>query len=338
MQIPNYSEIEALPVTEKVAVGLNMARLQNRAYSTLGKVYLLLDEQFDREDSGKPRAERRYVTPTLAKVGVHEKTAGNASYAARMWRDLVRPGHITEAEYDKLSFGLCYAAAMVMSAKDNKRVLAAVEVADWILRNPDEAEQDFVSLRKDGITAAEAAIAKQKADAEKIAADLAAAVAKEIAAQPKAATAVQPTAPVIPPTPAPAPTPTPTPPVNDALARVRAENAALIAAQSAPVPVSEPEPIVTESPVAPPEPTPTATESPVAAPEPPAIVPAPPKAVTEPTPFTAPDRTPEVLAGIERLELAIASLSADGQMAAWEKLTGLMGRLVNSLEASEVAA
>ncbi|MEI6716052.1 MAG: hypothetical protein WCO60_20065 [Verrucomicrobiota bacterium] len=290
--IPSFGEIETLTVQDKSALFADMSRLSNRAFSTCGKIYFQLDTLFQLEDKDKPRQAKRTVTATLKAAGISESTISNSAPAAKMWRDLVAPGHLDEADYDTLAYRTCLAAQKAMSAK-SKLILSPAEAAD-LIRTSDDPEADFRSMFESGRSAAEEAYAKQQAKAAQDAAKIKANTAP-VAAQPPVEAETE-AAPVVAP-------PAPSGSIAEKLAAIQAENAALIAAQSAPSPV---------------------TESP--------------ESLPEPTPFPTVDNTAEVLAAIDRLEAAIATLPEDGQMAVWERLTATMNLLVSSLEHSVVAA
>jgi hypothetical protein len=190
----------------------------------------------------------------LRKAGVKLSTVQNARYAVRFYHDAVKPGFVTEADFDQMGYLDFYRACIVadrLGGKDGWKSLGERK----LLTEPEELQ----CLYEHRMTRAEKILADKKAADE---AKKAAATPAAPAQAPKAAAAPAKS------------TPAPTPAQAEALAaKVTAGTTTAPAAVPAPAPVAETTPIAeVETPAPASTPAPAAEAPAPAAPPPPAPV------------------------------------------------------------------
>ena len=102
----------------------------------------------------------------LRKLGVKDSTISNASYASRIWGELVEAGHLTEAQFDACTFQDCFAICRAMGSQ-SKRRLAPEEISVLVNEQPETFDDELRSIYETGLTVAEVeAQAKAQAKAE----------------------------------------------------------------------------------------------------------------------------------------------------------------------------
>lgn len=110
--------------------------------------------------------------------GIRKSTIDNARQHARVFEELVLPKHITEAQFDQLSFAECVVINRAMSGKAKEKQTGK-KVAALMKSKPDSFDDELDCLARYGHSrakqnavekAAEAARIKEAAAAEKIAA------------------------------------------------------------------------------------------------------------------------------------------------------------------------
>jgi len=150
------------------------ATVSQRAFAEMGKLHNAISASLKKGQT---------IYGELRKLGVKDSTISNASYASKVV-DLVKAGHISEAQYDSFTFADCLATCRVMGDK-SARKLTGEEVKAVIAAAPDTFDAEFESIYATGLTVAEEiAQAKAKADAEaKAEADRKAAEAAEVKRQ-----------------------------------------------------------------------------------------------------------------------------------------------------------
>lgn len=104
----SYSEIEALSDDQISAQIRNRTRRIQRAFIELGKMLVALKKRYGED----------YHPHTLLKSQFDRGAISNASYAAKTWINYVEPGHITEAQFEVLSWKQCQALAKPSRADD----------------------------------------------------------------------------------------------------------------------------------------------------------------------------------------------------------------------------
>lgn len=174
-----FSDAAAMKQEERITRFASESRTAQAAFAAMGKLFRLIESNIKKTQT---------IYGVLQAAGVKRHTISNASYGAKAY-DLVLADHLTEAEFDTLTYQDCVAISRVMSGSSKKRLTAA-EVAAAIKTGEDFAPE-FNSLYEDGLTAAEKAKAEKdakaakekaeaeaKAKAEKDAADLEAAKAE----------------------------------------------------------------------------------------------------------------------------------------------------------------
>ena len=110
--------------------------VKKQSFSSLGKLLALGNASF----------------VGLQSEGVKKGTLSSALYAAKAF-DLVRSGHLLEAEYDALTFQECLAIARVMSDRSKVRLTPAAVAA--VIRGTGDLVNELASLFQHGMTIAE---------------------------------------------------------------------------------------------------------------------------------------------------------------------------------------
>lgn len=154
--VPTIAELSKLPAKDQCARFADRATVNQRAFAEMGKLHHLIS-------AGLKKGQTIYGE--LRKLGVKDSTISNASYAAKIV-ELVKAGHVTEAQYDGFTFADCLAVCRVMGDR-SARKLTGEEVKAVIAAAPDTFDAEFESIHATGLTVAEEiAQAKAKADAE----------------------------------------------------------------------------------------------------------------------------------------------------------------------------
>jgi hypothetical protein len=153
-----YAEAEAMSQGDRITRLKFEADTQQRAFVTIGKLYDVIDGNL-------PKGE--FINPTLEAAGVKPGTISNASYAARCYREFVKTEHITEDEYNQLTFSEMFNIIRVCTDKSKRKLAPADAVA--IARSGGDFAKDLEAIFQTGMTAAEKAAieATIKADKEK---------------------------------------------------------------------------------------------------------------------------------------------------------------------------
>jgi hypothetical protein len=314
-------DIVKLSIKEACARFAERATVSQRAFAEMGKLHFAISAHLKKGQT---------IYGELRKLNVKDSTISNASYAARVWGDLIAKNHLTEVDYDTFTFADCLAVCRVMGDK-SKRRLTGEEVAVIVRAHPNDFDSELESIFATGHTVAEA-------EAQAKAAQEAAAKAEQEKKDAEAKAAA-----------------------DKAEADKQAAVAAALEAQrqqqgSAGVPPASPSPLDSESasaastPTAESTPTVDSTEpAPASEPSGPAltVVPTPPPA---PVPSTSaesnkpdskvvqmpsdPDAAlPEVLATCDELLATVESMSHDARKAVFAKLNDMMAVLGETLTA-----
>lgn len=101
-------EIKKLSLKEACARFAERAAVSQRAFAEMGKLHNAISESLKKGQT---------IYGELRKVGVKDSTISNASYASKIV-DLVKAGHITEAQYDGFTFADCLAVCRVMGQEE----------------------------------------------------------------------------------------------------------------------------------------------------------------------------------------------------------------------------
>lgn len=282
------ADILKLSLKEQCARFAERATVQQRAFSEMGKLHHAISATLKKGQT---------IYGELRKQGVKDSTISNASYASRVWGDVIAAGHLTELDYDGFTFADCLAVTRAMGEK-SKRRLTGEDIAMIVRAKPTEFDAELESIFNTGLTVEEA-----EAQA-KAAADLAAEQERLLAEQKAAANQ--------PPVPAPAPAPMPAPVAATPTAVVPSAAPAPVAPVAGPA-TTEAAPIAENV-----TPTVTTENAPVA---PPAVVPLPTNVVQMPAaPAADPDAAlPEVLSAIDELAVVISGMSIEARQKVFAK-------------------
>jgi hypothetical protein len=153
-----YSEGLAMSQSDRITRFKFEADASQRAFAAIGKLYRIIDANLPK---GK------FINSSLTAAGVKPGTISNASYGARCF-DLVEGGHLTEAEFDLLTFQEVSFIARAITDK-SKRKLSPAEVATMLRNSPDTFEADIKAIYETGMTAAEKTAIEEKVKADKAA-------------------------------------------------------------------------------------------------------------------------------------------------------------------------
>ncbi len=281
-----YAECLAMEQAARITRLKHEADIKQCAFINIGKLYDVINDNL-------PKGQ--FINPTLEAVGVKPGTISNASYAARCYREFVKPEHITEVEYNNLTFAEMFNLIRVCTDKSKRKLAPAEAVA--IVRRGGDFESDLEAIYQTGMTAAEkeAVEAKVKADkeaAEKAAKEKAAAQAAELEEVKKR---------------------------NEELAKANAEMVAQAAAASPTAPATPATPAATPAAPAPP-----------AAPAAPAASAPAPAAPTPAVEVDAPTTAEDLLALLEEVEAGLALLSEEDQGRVGARLCELASAFVES--------
>jgi len=150
----SYADAVALSAADRIHRFKFEAGAGQRAFSAMAKLFRAIE---------KSLAPGQAIFPLLIGAGIKKGTVSNASIAASIY-DLVEAKHLSESEFDSLTFNECWQLKRVISGK-SKKSLPVADAEEMILNNPDLAEE-FASLYETGMTTTEAA-AKQVKPAPK---------------------------------------------------------------------------------------------------------------------------------------------------------------------------
>jgi hypothetical protein len=147
------------------------AQVNRTTFSEMGKLHFLITEDLAAWNAAnaklpkKKQQAKRTIYDELRKRGVGDKSISNASYASRAWRELVAPGHITEPQYDTLTFADCFAVCRSLSERSALQLDGAA-VGELITKQPDDFDAELNSLYEHGMTVAEKRAQDEQAAAE----------------------------------------------------------------------------------------------------------------------------------------------------------------------------
>lgn len=322
-------DIVKLSIKEACQRFADRAVQSQRAFAEMGKLHFAISACLKKGQT---------IYGELRKLGVKDSTISNASYAARVWADLIDKGHLKEPDFDTFTFADCLAICRAMGDKSQLR-LAGPEVAAIVRAKPDSFDAELESIYATGFTVEEAekqakaeVEAKAKAEADQKA--KAEAEAKAKAEQEKQAA------------------------VQKALADQAAQQAAATAAAgSTPTPETQPSAVAPAPQATPaastatgkkstgPDPAPSASAPSSAAPktdDAPAPAPElPTNVVPMPVSHCGPDpdaAAPEWKAAVDELFVALASFSKDAQIECLNHLSALYHDRAAQLGVSPAAA
>jgi hypothetical protein len=281
-----YQEGLALSQADRIIRFVAETQAGQRAFAAIGKLYRIIDKNLPK---GK------FINSVLGDAGIKPGTISNASYGARVF-DLVEAGHLTEPEFDQLTFAEVAIIARVITTKSKKQLTP--EQAVEIVRQGGDFQADLQAIYDSGMTAAEKTAIEDKVKADKAAAEAEAKTKAE--AQAKELEEVKKR--------------------NEELAKANADMTAQAAAVQAPAPAA---PAVTPTAEAPAAPAPEAP-APAATPVPAAPAPA---AAPEADPTASAD---ELLVLLSEVETSMAFLSEEDQGRIGARLVAMASAFVES--------
>lgn len=320
-------DIAKLSIKEACQRFADRAVASQRAFAEMGKLHYAISAHLRKGQT---------IYGELRKLGVKDSTISNASYAARVWADCIAPGHLTEADYDTLTFADCLSICRAMGDK-SKLKLAGAEVAAIVRAQPRDFDAELESIFATGLTVEEAekqaaaetarkareeAEAKrqaEEAEAQRVEAEKQAAIAAALAAQAtlQTAQAAQQAAP-----PAAAAPGTSTTPAADG-----APTASAPSGVSAPT-VGDVPPPPAAAPERSPAPVPLSNAPALS------VASAPSNVVPLPEPAEDPDAgLPDVLAGLDELASVVTGMSHAARAEVFAKLNEIMGAIGDTLTA-----
>ena len=283
-----YQEGLALSQADRIIRFVSETQAGQRAFAAIGKLYRIIDKNLPK---GK------FINSVLGDAGIKPGTISNASYGARVF-DLVEAGHLTEPEFDQLTFAEVAIIARVITTKSKKQLTP--EQAVEIVRQGGDFQADLQAIYDSGMTAAEKTAIEDKVKADKAAAEAEAKAKAE--AQAKELEEVKKR--------------------NEELAKANADMTAQAAAVQSPTPAA---PVAT-----------TAAEAPAATEEYHAANPPAPAATPTPAaPAAAPEADPtancdELLALLGEVETSMAYLSDEDQGRIGARLVAMASAFVES--------
>ncbi|MEA3207845.1 MAG: hypothetical protein QOE70_902 [Chthoniobacter sp.] len=161
------ADFAALSSDERCTRFAEKAQVNRVSFSEMGKLHYLISEDVAAWNAANPKKKQRTIYDELRKRGVADKSISNASYASRAWRALVVEDHITEAQFDSLTFQDCFAIARSMSQRAALQLDGAA-VGELITKQPDDFDLELASLYEHGVTVAEKKAQDEKAEADRI--------------------------------------------------------------------------------------------------------------------------------------------------------------------------
>lgn len=169
--VTTMADFTALSSDDRQVRFAEKAQVNRTTFSEMGKLHFLITEDLAAWNAAnaklpkKKQQAKRTIYDELRKRGVGDKSISNASYASRAWRELVAPGHITEPQYDMLTFADCFAICRSLSERSALQLDGAA-VGELITKQPDDFDAELNSLYEHGLT-----VAEKKAQDEQAAAD-----------------------------------------------------------------------------------------------------------------------------------------------------------------------
>jgi hypothetical protein len=277
-----YAEGLALEQADRIIRFKAETEAGQRAFAAIGKLYRIIDKNLPK---GK------FINSVLGDAGIKPGTISNASYGARVF-DLVEAGHLTEPEFDQLTFAEVAIIARVITTKSKKQLTP--EQAVEIVRQGGDFQADLQAIYDTGLTAAEKKAVEDKIKADKEAAEAEAKLKAEQQAKE----------------------------LEEALKRKK-ELEEQVAAQNATTPPA------VEAPAAPTPAAPATPAAPVAAPTPAPAAEAPAPAAPTAAP-EMPTTSEELIALLEEIEESMKALSAEDQGIVGARLCEMASRFVEA--------
>ncbi len=139
-------DIVKLSIKEACQRFADRAVQSQRAFAEMGKLHFAISACLKKGQT---------IYGELRKLGVKDSTISNASYAARVWADLIDKGHLKEPDFDTFTFADCLAICRAMGDKSQLR-LAGPEVAAIVRAKPDSFDAELESIYATGFTVEEA--------------------------------------------------------------------------------------------------------------------------------------------------------------------------------------
>jgi hypothetical protein len=160
VNVTPFAEIQKLTQEQAARQVVTEAGIARRAFMTIAKLMLFI------ETTLKPGQTLGGIVIKLAKVAEGEKrriksTIDNARYAMRVWKELVEPGHITEADFLHDALPICYIINRVMSGASRQKLTAA-DVALMLHAAPADWHEQLDCLFTYGQTLEDRAAAEAK--------------------------------------------------------------------------------------------------------------------------------------------------------------------------------
>src|SRR4029434_1618306 len=168
------AEFKALKPAARCETFAEKDRVNRVSFSELGKLHVLISEDIAADNAAHPKRKARTLYDELRNLCVRDSSISNASYAARAWNTLVTAELITELQFDALTFQDCFKISRAMSHRSALQLDAAA-VAELINKQPDTFDAELSCLYEHGITVEEKRALDEKAEADRIQAQLAAA-------------------------------------------------------------------------------------------------------------------------------------------------------------------
>jgi hypothetical protein len=169
-------DIVKLSIKEACQHFADRATISQRAFAEMGKLHFAISAHLKKGQT---------IYGELRKLGVKDSTISNASYAARVWGDLIAKGHLAEKDYDAFTFADCLSICRVTGDK-SKRKLTGEEVTVIVRAHPEDFDAQFDSLHSTGLTVEEAEAQAKAAQEQAAAAEAARKAAEAKAADDKA--------------------------------------------------------------------------------------------------------------------------------------------------------
>jgi hypothetical protein len=164
---PSVAELQKLTPAEVAVDFVKQTVSAIRAFIVAAKLLIVLEPML------KPGQTLGSVILKLANVPNDlrrrvKSTIDNGRQAVRVWKELVEPGHVTEAEFDGFTFGDFVALNRVMSGASRQKLTGA-DVALILESSPSNWHEELACLFTYGQTLADRADAEKKAATKKTA-------------------------------------------------------------------------------------------------------------------------------------------------------------------------
>ncbi len=162
---PSLAELQKLTPAEVAVDFVKQTVSAVRAFIVAAKLLIVLEPML------KPGQTLGSVILKLANVPAElrrrvKSTIDNGRQAVRVWKELVEPGHVTEAQFDEFTFGDLVALNRVMSGASRQKLTGA-DVALILESSPSNWHEEIACLSTYGQTLADRADAEKKAAAKK---------------------------------------------------------------------------------------------------------------------------------------------------------------------------